>query len=66
LIILLQVLPIENKMKHPDDFPGCNGVLSTGVYLVIILYIAVGFFGYMKFGAAVHGSITLDLPQYDW
>ncbi|KAK2170350.1 hypothetical protein LSH36_3g17049 [Paralvinella palmiformis] len=60
------VLPIENKMKHPQDFPGWNGVLSTGIYLVIIMYAAVGFYGYLKFGDDIQGSITLNLPQDNW
>ena len=53
-------------MKHPQDFPGWNGVLSTGIYLVIILYVAVGFYGYIRFGDDVQGSITLNLPEDNW
>ena len=30
--------------------------------IVSCLYIAVGFFGYLKYGEAVTGSITLNLP----
>ena len=41
---------------------GWNGVLNTSMTIVSCLYIAVGFFGYLKYGEAVTGSITLNLP----
>ncbi|XP_071522232.1 neutral amino acid uniporter 4-like [Panulirus ornatus] len=59
------VLPLERKMTNPEDFRGCNGVLNTAMILVTCGYIAVGFFGYLKYGDAVHGSITLNLPPGD-
>lgn len=52
-------------MTNPHDFRGFNGVLNTGMVLVTCGYIAVGFFGYLKYGDAVHGSITLNLPPSD-
>jgi proton-coupled amino acid transporter len=56
------VLPLENQMKTPSDMKGWNGVLNTSMVMVSCLYIAVGFFGYLKYGEAVTGSITLNLP----
>ena len=56
------VLPLENQMKTPADMKGWNGVLNTSMVLVLCLYIAVGFFGYLKYGETVTGSITLNLP----
>ncbi|XP_050082423.1 proton-coupled amino acid transporter-like protein CG1139 isoform X1 [Anopheles aquasalis] len=56
------VLPLENNMKTPEDFGGWSGVLNTGMVIVACLYTAVGFFGYLKYGEAVKGSITLNLP----
>jgi len=56
------VLPLENQMKTPGDMKGWNGVLNTSMIIVSCLYIAVGFFGYLKYGEAVAGSITLNLP----
>ena len=56
------VLPIENQMKTPDVMKGWNGVLNTSMVMVSCLYIAVGFFGYLKYGENVTGSITLNLP----
>jgi len=56
------VLPLENQMRTPSDMKGWNGVLNTSMVIVSCLYIAVGFFGYLKYGDAVGGSITLNLP----
>ena len=57
------VLPLENQMKTPKDMKGWNGVLNTAMTMVACLYIAVGFFGYLKYGEDVVGSITLNLPS---
>lgn len=57
------ILPLENNMKTPDDFGGWTGVLNTGMVIVAALYTAIGFFGYLKYGEHVLGSITLNLPN---
>ncbi|XP_064098734.1 uncharacterized protein LOC135209930 [Macrobrachium nipponense] len=57
------VLPLENKMKTPQNFGGFNGVLNTAMMIVVFLYAAVGFYGYLEFGNEVQGSITLNLPN---
>ncbi|KAL7644449.1 UNVERIFIED_CONTAM: hypothetical protein RMT77_005281 [Armadillidium vulgare] len=59
------VLPLERNMAKPEDFRGYNGVLNTAMIIVTCGYIAVGFFGYLKYGDAVCGSITLNLPAGD-
>ncbi|KAK2717465.1 neutral amino acid uniporter 4-like isoform X2 [Artemia franciscana] len=59
------VLPLQNNMKSPSDFGGCSGVLNTGMVIVTCLYTAVGFFGYLRYGDEVMGSITLNLPSGD-
>ncbi|KAM7354296.1 proton-coupled amino acid transporter-like protein acs isoform 2-T2 [Cochliomyia hominivorax] len=59
------VLPLENNMKTPENFGGTTGVLNTGMVIVACLYTSVGFFGYLKYGDCVKGSITLNLPQDD-
>ncbi|XP_055386340.1 proton-coupled amino acid transporter-like protein CG1139 isoform X2 [Condylostylus longicornis] len=56
------ILPLENNMKTPEDFGGWTGVLNTGMVIVACLYTSVGFFGYLKYGENVRGSITLNLP----
>lgn len=59
------ILPLENNMKTPEAFGGPAGVLNTGMVIVAALYTAVGFFGYLKYGDQVQGSITLNLPPND-
>ena len=49
-------------MATPQDLPGWNGVLNTSMIIVTCLYFAVGFFGYVQYGEAVLGSVTLNLP----
>jgi len=59
------VLPIENQMRCPKDMLGYNGVLNTSMTLVSALYIAMGFYGYLRFGEDIDASITLNLPASD-
>lgn len=51
-------------MKEAGSFKGFFGVLNTGMVMVGALYMAIGFFGYLRFGDDVlmYGSITLNLP----
>jgi solute carrier family 36 (proton-coupled amino acid transporter) len=55
-------MPLENNMKTPRHFIGCPGILNIGMGVVVTLYSAVGFFGYLKYGEETQGSITLNLP----
>ncbi|KAG8240464.1 hypothetical protein J437_LFUL010802 [Ladona fulva] len=57
------IMPLENNMKDPTNFTGCFRVLNTGMCVVISMYCAVGFYGYLKYGDIVKGSITLNLPE---
>uniref|UniRef100_T1J4P4 Amino acid transporter transmembrane domain-containing protein n=1 Tax=Strigamia maritima TaxID=126957 RepID=T1J4P4_STRMM len=57
------VLPVENKMKTPQDFGGLTGVLNTAMVIVACMYTAVGFYGYLRYGDDVLGSVTLNLPK---
>ncbi|KAK7079824.1 hypothetical protein SK128_017929 [Halocaridina rubra] len=56
------VLPLENQMKNPQRFRGPLGVLNIGMFIVVCLFAAMGFFGYLQYGDEAHGSITLNLP----
>ncbi|GAB1603777.1 proton-coupled amino acid transporter 1-like isoform X1 [Argonauta hians] len=60
------VLPIENKMRKPQDFPGWTGVLNLGMAIVVSLYASLGFYGYLCFGADIQPTITLNLPTNWW
>lgn len=57
------VMPVENEMAKPEHFLGSAGILNITMAFVAILYALVGIFGYLKYGDAVLGSITLNLPQ---
>jgi len=59
------VLPIENQMTKPQDMLGWNGVLNVSMVSIAGLYIAMGFFGYLKYGATTAATITLNLPEGD-
>ncbi|NXJ87604.1 S36A1 protein, partial [Corythaixoides concolor] len=54
------VLPLENKMKNPQQFPV---ILYVGMTLVTILYIGLAVLGYLCFRADIQASITLNLPN---
>ena len=56
------VMPVENSMMKPQHFLGCPGVLNTAMGTVIVLYAIIGFFGYIRYGSLIQGSITLNLP----
>ena len=53
-------------MKRPEEFGGWTGVLNLGMAIVVAMYTAVGFYGYLKFGDDALGSITLNLPKDKW
>ena len=42
---------------------GWAGVLNFSMVTIACLYIAMGFFGYLRYGAETAASITLNLPQ---
>nr|CAD7416888.1 unnamed protein product [Timema poppensis] len=55
-------MPLENHMKTPRHFLGLCGVLNQGMSGVTLIYIMLGFLGYLKYGDETLGSITLNLP----
>lgn len=58
-------MPLENSMRTPQNFIGLCGVLNKGMGGVTMVYILLGFFGYVKYGNEALGSITLNLPIED-
>lgn len=56
------VMPLENSMSTPRHFLGLCGVLNQGMSGVALVYILLGFLGYVKYGSEAKGSITLNLP----
>jgi solute carrier family 36 (proton-coupled amino acid transporter) len=61
-----KVMPLENNMKNPQNFLGCFNVLNTAMVMIVSLFTLVGFFGFLKYGPEVQGSISLDLPEDEW
>jgi proton-coupled amino acid transporter len=59
------VMPLENNMKTPKKFLGVFGVLNVGMGGVTIVYILLGFLGFLKYGDETKSSITLNLPTED-
>lgn len=56
-------MPLENHMETPKHMIGLCGVLNQGMSAVTLVYILLGFLGYLQFGEITEGSITLNLPQ---
>ncbi|GBP03624.1 Proton-coupled amino acid transporter-like protein pathetic [Eumeta japonica] len=55
------VLPVENAMSKPQHFLGCPGVLNITMSVVVILYMTMGFLGYVRYGNKAEANITLNL-----
>ncbi|XP_041986662.1 proton-coupled amino acid transporter-like protein pathetic [Aricia agestis] len=55
------VMPVENCMRTPRAMLGCCGVLNKGMSGVTVVYILLGFLGYLRYGEGVEDSITLNL-----
>jgi len=49
-------------MKTPKSFGSTFGVLNFSMLMIIVMYVGMGFLGYMKYGSGALGSITLNLP----
>ena len=54
------VLPLENKMKKPEQF---KKVLNFGMSFVFLLCVLFGFLGYNKYRDLIKPSISLNLPN---
>jgi hypothetical protein len=61
---LCQVMPVENKIKHPREMTHNFGVLFTVNAFLMLLGVAIGFYGYAAFGDKTHNPITLNLPRF--
>nr|CAH8845604.1 unnamed protein product [Trichobilharzia regenti] len=60
------VLPIQSKMADPTGYGSWCGVLNVGMIIVVCLNLAIGFYGFLRFGENSEGSITLNIPQFPY
>lgn len=58
-------MPLENEMKTPRSFMKPCGVLNIAMGVIVALYAVLGFFGYIRYGSDIAGSITLNLPTHE-
>eukprot|EP00056_Hartaetosiga_gracilis_P021840 m.26767 g.26767 ORF g.26767 m.26767 type:complete len:490 (+) comp9294_c0_seq4:468-1937(+) len=54
------VLPMENSIKDPTRF---RFVVGLGMAIVVFLYLLLASSGYVVFGAALEGPVSLYLPN---
>ncbi|GAB1868902.1 Proton-coupled amino acid transporter 4-like protein [Camponotus japonicus] len=59
------IMPLENEMKNPKSFMKPFGVLNVAMSIIVTMYATLGFFGYIRFGKDIEGSITLNLPTQE-
>ncbi|KAF5299698.1 hypothetical protein FQA39_LY11493 [Lamprigera yunnana] len=57
------ILPLQNKMKKPQQFGVLFGILNVGMLIIMVLFSLLGAFSYLKYGNTIEGSITLNLPK---
>lgn len=50
-------------MKNPRKFKAPCGVLNLAMVIIGTVFVSVGLFGYLNYGEASKGSITLNLPN---
>ncbi|CAJ0941189.1 unnamed protein product, partial [Mesorhabditis belari] len=57
------ILPIENKLEHPEYFLATFGVLPTTMVICGAFMTALGFYGYTGFGDKIAATITTNVPK---
>lgn len=60
------VLITENATIDKRSLLGWNGLINLSLGMVLIMYVTVGFYGYIRFGADVKGSLTYSMPMTPW
>ncbi|XP_045784562.1 proton-coupled amino acid transporter-like protein CG1139 isoform X4 [Maniola jurtina] len=57
------MLALEYNMEKPKRFVGLLGLFNIGMVIIMLLYILMGVFGYLKYGDDIKASLTLNLPH---
>lgn len=55
-----QVLPLENRMKKPENY---RKVIWLSQLSILLCYLLMAIGGYLHYGNESLGSITLNLPK---
>lgn len=50
-------------MREPKKFRQPIGVFNVGIVLTALLFAITGMCGYMKYGTAAQGSMTLNIAE---
>ncbi len=56
-------IALEAEMKNPRQYLGIFGVLHVATWIIAIFYAFIGFFSYLRYGADIQSSVTLNLPM---
>ena len=56
------ILPVQNRMKYPNDMIRLSGVLNRSMVIVCLLYTTFGLFGYLEYGKDIEATIVSNLP----
>ncbi|KFB47259.1 AGAP010508-PA-like protein [Anopheles sinensis] len=56
------IFPVANQMKSPQHYLGCPGIVNINNICLAFLYSFLGLMGYLRYGDAIQGSITLNFP----
>ncbi|TQB75574.1 neutral amino acid transporter [Monascus purpureus] len=56
------IIPIQESMKHPQQFPG---VLAGVMVIITIVFLGAGAISYAAYGSATKTVVILNLPQDD-
>ncbi|XP_058123559.1 proton-coupled amino acid transporter-like protein CG1139 [Anopheles ziemanni] len=56
------IFPVSNQMKNPQHYLGCPGIVNINNICLGFLYSFLGLMGYLRYGDAIQGSITLNFP----
>ncbi|KAI5729713.1 hypothetical protein M8J76_005684 [Diaphorina citri] len=57
------IVKIEHHMREPKKFRQPIGVFNVGIVLTALLFAITGMCGYMKYGTAAQGSMTLNIAE---
>ncbi|CAH0390791.1 unnamed protein product [Bemisia tabaci] len=63
LAAFAELMPIKNRMTKPANFTSVCGVVNVAMVPITLLYLTMGIFGYLAYGANTQNPITLNLPQ---